>query len=148
MTRKLQNNLNLLDTRWTIFQQILLSKLDYVIPKTEFKQQIRHFQYLSKYFNQTVTIPRLNSIGKISTQNYVAHYAIRLIRIAECKFMLEIFYGLNRIVWSWSSLIEGDEVCIGPSVVFLTNRKKICNPCTAKFHTCLTVGLIQLVISF
>ena len=98
MTRKLQNNLNLLDTRWTIFQQILLSKLDYVIPKTEFKQQIRHFQYLSKYFNQTVTIPRLNSIGKISTQNYVAHYARRLIRIAECKFMLEIFYGLNRIV--------------------------------------------------
>ena len=33
-------------------------------------------------------------------------------------------------------------------VVFILNPKKLCNTCMAKFHSCLTVGPIQLFISF
>ena len=48
-----------------------------------------------------------------------------------------------------SSLVEGDEGSIGPSgKLFCKHLEKICSICMAIFHTCLTVGPIQLFISF
>ena len=47
----------------------------------------------------------------------------------------------------WSFLVEGDEGCIGPNV-FMTNTKKLYTTCVATLGTCLTVGTIQLFISF
>ena len=50
----------------------------------------------------------------------------------------------------WSSLVVGDEGCIGlaESCSVYVKPQKLCNTCNAKFLSCLAVGPIQLLISF
>ena len=56
----------------------------------------------------------------------------------------------NQSIYPWSSSVVGDEGCIGPSIscCFYVKPSKIYSICMALFHTCLTVGPIQLFISF
>ena len=54
-----------------------------------------------------------------------------------------------RLVEPWSSLVQGDEGCLGPMGVLLclSQIKKICSTWMTSFYTWLTIGLIQLFIS-
>ena len=66
-------------------------------------------------------------------------------------WLLVIFWQVNRYGNAWSSLVEGDEGCIGPSgtlaVVLMTNPNKLCSTCMGPLRTHFTVGPIWLFIS-
>ena len=54
------------------------------------------------------------------------------------------------VVDAWSSLVEGDEGCIGPSdkLMCYDQTKIFCSTWMATFHARFTVGPIQVFISF
>ena len=83
---------------------------------------------------------------KICQWGEISQYLVTLILLSIGTYEL---YESTQLINSWSSLVVGDEGCIGPSgnlpIVF-TPKIVQCMP--GSFSTCLTVGPIWSLVSY